>query len=273
MPGRFFCPTTGFNKSYLAIAWNSRHSLTESERRGFSQFFYLTISSHVESLLAKIIGARVRSIQSLTVFSPVPGGAATEETLASYREHESLVRESFSGVVSSLRVEVETAPLNKLIMLYKRMFQKSLRDVVGRELYDDLDALASLRNTVAHGRDLYLEFEDERRNPEDFYGPITLDGNPLKKASERLLKSGVLSISVTDIDPLKWYEFIAYFYCDAALLYFHDAVIQIEDSLRSSSDHSFESIQAFVPPLPKLEDTSKGETHSTNDKSQVAKSL
>ncbi len=240
----------------LTIAWNVRHALTDSERRGFAQFFYLTISGHTESVLSKIVGARVSSIQSLTVQSPRPSKLDTEEDLVSYLDHESSVRQSFHGITSSLKAEVETAPLSKLLGLYKKVFQKSLRDVIGKELSEDLDALGALRNTMAHGRDLYLAFDEERRKPNEFFGPITLDGNPLKKAAERLKKSGILSICVSDIDTMNWDGFLSDFYCDDALLYFYRAVIQVEDKLRACSDDSFEVMSSYVPPLPDLDEDS-----------------
>lgn len=254
MPGRLFCPTTGFNKSYLAIAWNARHDLTDSERRGFAQFFYLTVSGHVESVLSKIIGARLISIQHLNLQSPLFHNAeTTEEAQSSYFGLP--VYNSFLGIVSSLQSEVEIAPLGKLMTLHKRIFQKSLQNVIGKELYEDLNALGALRNTMAHGRELYLEFDEAKRKPNEFGGPITLDGNPLKKAAERLKIAGISSICVSDIDTLNWDEFFADFYCDDALLYFYNAVIQIEEGLRASSDYPPEATFSYVPPLPNLSRT------------------
>lgn len=248
MPGRLFCGTTGFNKSYLAIAWNARHDLTNSERRGFAQFFYLTMSGHVESVLSKIMEARLISVQHLNLQSPLFHSA--EGTQAS--DCDLPVHDSLLGIVSSLRSEVEIAPLGKLMTLHKRIFQKSLQDVIGRELYEDLNALGALRNTMAHGRDLYLEFDEARSKPNELGGPITLDGNPLKKAAERLKIAGISNICVSDIDTLNWDEFFADFYCDDALLYFYKAVIQIEDRLRSSSNYPPEAMLSYVPPLPNL---------------------
>jgi hypothetical protein len=68
------------------------------------------------------------------------------------------VYESLFRVIAALEEQSHNATLNKLTELYNVLFSPSVREIVGKELHEDLLALASLRNLFAHGRDFFLEF-------------------------------------------------------------------------------------------------------------------
>jgi hypothetical protein len=246
LTGRFFAPTTGFNKSYIGTLWNARHELADSEKRGFAQFFYLTISGHVESVISKIISSRLDSIIRLPfgILPPQEGSINGNPISCSVQP----ICDSLSNIILDLKAEVEVAPLNKLKSLYKRTFKRSLKDVIGEDRYRDLDALADLRNILAHGRDLHLEYSIDVDDAEI----VTLDSNPLKKPIERLKKANILSMSVSDIDGMNWFDFLSVLYCDDALLYFYNAVKKIENELRELADNPFESFNLYIVPLPDL---------------------
>lgn len=52
------------DKAYLAKAWAVRAELTDYERRGFAQFFYLTVCGHLEAVLVAHIKARLFSMSA-----------------------------------------------------------------------------------------------------------------------------------------------------------------------------------------------------------------
>jgi hypothetical protein len=252
MTGRFFASTTGPNKSYIGTLWNARHELSDSEKRGFAQFFYLTISGHIESFLSKVISARLDSILRLPLESlpPREGSICGEQVSCSVEP----ICDSLVSIISVYKSKVGSASLGKLLGFYQNTFQKNLLDVIGQDLYQDIHALSALRNILAHGRDLYLEF-DTYVDDSEFTQVVTLDNNPLQKPISRLRTEGIVNIRPSDIDGMNWVDFLAALYCDEALLYFYDAVKEIESKLRQSVDYSFESSSLYIVPLPDLGDS------------------
>src|SRR5574341_571955 len=185
MSARASISTTVFSKAYLARVWESRHQLQDYERRGFAQFFYLTVCGHVESVLALVIKRRLNSIRfmlSWEKLGPVEFKDGDQLHLCALKP----VVESLVQVVEALKVDADSAPLRKLIELFGRVFPQALKDVVGADLYDDLIALADLRNLFAHGRDLVMEFEDP------FGGQGSLERNQLRIPAERLHRAGII---------------------------------------------------------------------------------
>jgi hypothetical protein len=125
------------------------------------------------------------------------------------------------------------------------IFSPSLRDVVGNDLHEDLLALGTLRNLFAHGRDLFLEFEDV------FTGHASLDNNPIQASALRLHRVGVIKdLKITDQN---YDKFQSAFYSDDALLYFYRAAEQIEDKLSKSVTFLPEKEMWSIPKLPALE--------------------
>ena len=68
--GSISISTTVYSEKYILIAWKSRHQLTPYERRGFAHFMYLTISAHMEGVIAESIKKRCSSM--IYVFSDTP---------------------------------------------------------------------------------------------------------------------------------------------------------------------------------------------------------
>jgi hypothetical protein len=252
--GRYFVPTSGHSKSYIGSLWNARHELAESERRGFAQFFYLMLSSHLESSLSKIIELRIDSAMSFNPNSilvcPSMHGSIENEPVSCSSQP---IYESLLNILSEFKSEVEVAPLNKLVALYKKTFGKGLKEVIGKDLNSDLSALGDLRNILAHGRDLYLE---TRKNgvADQMLEVATLDGNPLQNPIKRLMNAGIITMSISAVDGMNWHEFLSILYCDSSLLYFYDAVKKIDIELKRSIENPFESYNFRIIPLPNLDD-------------------
>jgi hypothetical protein len=154
------------------------------------------------------------------------------------------VYESLFRVVDSIAEESHTAPLGKLIELHNTLFSPPLRGVLGKELHEDVLALASLRNLFAHGRELFLEFDDP------FAGRATLDANPIQPPALRLHRAGI--IKDLKITGQNHDEFHSTFYGDGALLYFYTAVQQVEQKLIESVAFLPEKQLWTVDPLPNL---------------------
>ena len=245
MSSRAGISTSYFSKAYIAVAWGTRNELQESERRGFSQFFYLAICGHIESILSSIIKARVFSIRHMFRWEALPPQEYHEEDTIYHCDQKPIV-ESLWKIILLVAHDTENAPLSKLIELYNKTFQENLREIIGKELYEDLDALASLRNLFGHGRDIFVEFDDPFGE-----GKANLDKNPLQKPAKRLHHAGI--IKNFDITMQNYIEFHASFYSDDALLYFYKAIQKVEDKLANSLEFPPEKARIFFVRLPDLE--------------------
>lgn len=243
--GRAFISTSTFSKSFLAKAWEARRELLDYEKRGFAQFFYLTLCGHIESELAFTIVRRLHFISRIVRWDALPPMKYKNQDVEQECPLDPLIQ-SIQQIAQRLEADVESAPLSKLIELFGRVFPESLRDILGSELFEDMNSLAVLRNIFAHGRNLTMDFEGEDWS--SFKG--TLDGNALKKPAERLYHAGI--ITSFDINGENYNDFHASFYSDDAMLYFYKAVQSIEARLESFSPFPPEqrwSVQAKLPPL------------------------
>jgi hypothetical protein len=117
------------------------------------------MSAHLEGVLAELLRQRCHSLRSMVYWEALPPMQFTEGEQKHLCDLKPLY-ESLLRVVAALEDESHTATLTKLIELYNVVFSPGVRDIVGKELHEDLLALASLRNLFAHGRDFFLEFED-----------------------------------------------------------------------------------------------------------------
>ena len=243
--GRASISTSTFSKSFLAKAWDARKELLDYEKRGFAQFFYLTLCSHIESELAFTITRRLHFISRIVRWEDIPLMKWKNQEIEQECPLDPIIQ-SLKQITRRLEADVESAPLSKLIELFGRVFPESLRVILGPELFDDMDSLATLRNIFAHGRNLTMEFEGEDWS--SLKG--TLDGNALKKPAERLYRAGV--IKGFDINGANYNDFHASFYCDDAMLYFYKAAQSIETQLESFTPFPPERswvVQTKLPPL------------------------
>ncbi len=185
MLGRVFQPTHRANGAFLRVMWSERARLQLIERSGFSQFFYLTLCGFIESALALVIKRRLHSIRSLSYkASPV---RFDDNGLEHALTNQAIV-DSLSIYMEASMSSLSSAPLGKLTELYSQLFPEKLVDVLGKDLFDDVQALVALRNLFAHGRDIYLELVGELGGD----AQVVLDGNPLQKPLSRLVAAGLL---------------------------------------------------------------------------------
>jgi hypothetical protein len=238
-------PTGVYGKAYLVKAWEARDELVDYERRGFAQFFYLTICGHIEAVLVDVICTRLKFVEIAIRWETLPP--------MQFTDHGNIqlcpvtpIADSIRSIVAVTKAQAGTAPLGKLTELYGRVFGRPLSALLGPELDQEIKALASLRNVFAHGRDLVMEFDGEPNT--QYQG--TLDGNVLKHAAQRLLQAGVLSD--LNITGLNYDDFFARFFGDAAMLHFHRAVRSAEDVIRGAGGFAPEKTCLHLQPLPDL---------------------
>lgn len=235
--------TTTYNRAYLVKAWEHRSTLGEHERHGFAQFFYLTIASHVEACMGEIIERRLMYTRTLVrevrdqSFSWKKEGVEVSHSAAP-------LYSALRGVVEHFARKAEKAPLEPLSEYFQDLFGVKLPSLLG-ELHSDLKALASLRNVFAHGRSLWLEFEQSERNL------VVLEQNPLQLPAQRLYAAGILKSLQIDGDD--HHEFRTAFYSDPALLYFLDRAKRIETLFKGQLTFEPERDMPLMVSLPELQ--------------------
>lgn len=226
---RVSIPTGVYGRAFLVKMWEARDQLTAYERRGFAQFFYLTICGHLEAVLAGIIKGRLRSVELAIRWEQLPPMRYTSGATSGDYSVAPIVA-TLRRLSAAVQSEVDSAPLSRLTDLHVRVFGRSIASVLGPEMSADINALATLRNLFAHGRDLFMEFEGESHT--EYQG--TLDGNALKFSAQRLHQAGV--IDGFNITGLNYDDFFGKFFSDAALLHFHRVVREAEVVLRRSTE-------------------------------------
>jgi RiboL-PSP-HEPN len=243
-------PTSRYSTAFLASAWKSRGELEEIERFGFGQFMYLTLCAHLESFLSELICLRFKSISRILRWDELPH--------MQYKVQDQVhtcdlkpVTDSLLSIISSLLNKAQNAPLSNLTESYNMIFSPKLSELLEKDLYQDLEALTKLRNLFAHGRELYLEFHsDDIESLHD--SSASLNSNPIQLPTQRLHAAGI--INTLDITNLGEAEFRSDFYSDNALLYFYNAVKNIEEKLFESMDFFPEHFGwEIIRPLPHLE--------------------
>lgn len=244
--GRVAISTSVFNKAYLKRAWAERGALSDYERRGFAQFFYITISGHLESVIAEVIKARLRSISTLLPWNQPGQTEYTKDGVRYLCPLESLVASLFALLRSSEEI-AEQASFEQLRKSYSQIYARSLADAIGPELDQDINALFRLRNIFAHSRQLYVDLEG-------FPGDtMTLESNPFLFPAQRLQRAGIIeSLAIT---RQNYHEFQEHFYSDQTLLFFYGRVIEAEQRVTSHIDFFPEKgvLDMHILELPNLQ--------------------
>lgn len=238
-------PSGSYGKAFLVKVWESRRDLTDSERYGFAQYFYLTICAHLESILEKIISDRLFKVEHVGIENIESTIRSVSDGVDLWISLEPIV-DSIRSIVTRLKSDVLKAPLTKLTQLYAMIFPETLAKVVGVELNNDINALASLRNLYAHGRDVYMDFES---NDELNFSGV-LNKNPLQIPLQRLFDAGVIeNINITGSNYI---EYTNAFFQDDAMIYFYKKVQAAEKKIKDSAKDGLAFNLANITDLPEL---------------------
>jgi hypothetical protein len=234
--------TTTFSRAYLQRAWEQRGTLAEYERNGFGQFFYLTTTGHLEASMAEIMSRRVMYSRAVIAQLKDKNFSWQDQMDAS----DYVVRPIHDTLMNLLLFfdrKIEKAPLEPLIELFQDVFAIKLPELLG-DAYQDLKALANLRNVFAHGRDFWLRFEQDEDNLS------SLEKNPLLLPAQRLLAANVLT--TLRFDSWTHPDFQRAFFSDGAMLYFLGRARHIEALLKNVLTFAPETQMPLMISLPEL---------------------
>lgn len=234
--------TTVFTRSYLEFAWTNRSQLSEYERAGFAIFFYTTLFGHIEACLAEVIENRLISIR--VVNKKLRDDSFSWKNDPEQAEYPTLpIYESIESLILTQAKQIEKAPINSLSESFQQVFNIKLSSLLG-EYNKDLLALRDLRNVFAHGRDLWLEFNQDDENS------ASLNNNPLHLPAQRLLNAGI--IQNLNILPSDHHEFRLKFFSDEVMLYFLGCAKEIEKKTKSALNFKAEDDYPLLVSLPDL---------------------
>lgn len=241
MSWAIYIPTTSFTKAYLEYAWKNRGSLGRYERNGFSQFFYLTISGHIEALMCDVVDRRLMSMRMSVFRDEELQEKITDEAERRYAKE---TYESMRAVLNNFEKRIERTSYNHLRELIPDVFGKKLNTLMG-DAARDLNAIFDLRNIFAHGRYLSANHDAD----DDTYN-FSEEKNPLKEAASVLLDAGILKKEKFSLSSHE--ELIMVFYSDEAMLYFLEKAKFIEDKIKSLLIDGSETGMPFMINLPTL---------------------
>ncbi len=231
---KIWISTTVYGTEFLSASWQTRASLTEYARRGLAEFAYITFCAHIEATLAEMVFNRCRSIRRLIRWEELPKQKWNDNGQLKFLDV-APVTQSLLDLVYSIEEDAHQSPLGKLKEQYRMIFNKSVRDSIGIELDNDLLAVAAMRNIFAHGRYYYVELPDHSMNPEAI---VSFDANPIQKAAIQLQKAGI--VKTMQVDGSNHDSVNEELHSDAAVLYFNDAAIRIEEKLLAANDYELE---------------------------------
>ena len=238
-----FSPSSYNSHAFLSRMWLDRNSLSAVERKGFVQFFYLTLCGHTESVIAEVIRTRISDARVAIRPDTVPPLKFKSGERLELVSSAPLV-ESVLQIALALSREAQSAPLSKLIELVSKVFPGKLRDAIGAATYDDLNALAALRNLFAHCRDIIVEFEIITGGITD-WGALEVPIKVLKSA--KIVPDQIFG-------GHNWNELVDVIYSDAAMRYFHSAAQKVECELYRLSNYGPPAFNPRrLPPLPNID--------------------
>lgn len=187
-------------KSFLAHSWKTHEELEEIQYRGLAQFAYTTMCADIEEVLSRIIELRCKTILSssmnyhLLEFPYMENGKKTHCDTR-------IIVESIMRLARSLKKDASKYPFNKLVETYKNLFGKSVADTLSDGLFNDVEAIADLRNLFAHGRPIVYRGETE-----SFAEELNLSRHPFEKVSKRLRAVNILDSKTLAMNETKELE-------------------------------------------------------------------
>ncbi len=184
--------TIAYSKAFITKSWETRAQMLEYERRGFFQFLYVTACGHAESVICD----HLKAILFFPLFDIRKATSSHERPMTIDGTEFSVSTESAQRAVQRIlertMKDLDKAPFDRIESLHKDIVGPSIRDIIGPDLHDRLIGLVSVRNLLAHGRELYVEIN------ESFTADTTFERHPLENAIKSLRQAKLFSTEQAD---------------------------------------------------------------------------
>lgn len=238
--------TITYSKAFIKKSWETHTQMLEYERRGFFQFLYITACGHAESVICDYLKSvlffpllDLRSTKSFPHRGMTIDGI---EFLVSTEPEERAVQRILERTIEDL----DKAPFDRIDSLHKTIVGLSIRDVLGSELHDSLKGLISVRNLLAHGRELYVGID------ESFSADTTFEQHPLENAIKSLRQAKLFNAEQADTYDI--HEPQAVIYQDEAMRHFWNCSVKVGEIYnKRGEDEKYPTIR-FTAALERLND-------------------
>ena len=120
----------------------------------FFQFLFITACGHAESVICDYLKSTLFhplfDIRKATAFPQRKMEMDGAEFIVSTEPEQRVVQRILERTIE----DIDRAPFDRIDTLHKLIVGSSIREVVGNSLFDNLRGLVSIRNLLAHGREL-----------------------------------------------------------------------------------------------------------------------
>jgi hypothetical protein len=243
MQGKLGISSIVYAKAFIKGSWDKRASMEDYERRGFLNFLYITACGHAETVIADYLKSVLFiPIFGLTKTTDFPKRKVIEdgsENLVSTEPEQRAVQRLLERTTADL----ERAPMDRIESLHKTICGTTVREVVGPDLHDKLNGLLAVRNVLAHGRLLYVNFEDSG------IPDSTFEQHPFENAIKCLRQSGLFNANAVPADANELYSVI---YRDDVIRHFWNASVELGRFYREKAAREKLVSIAWVQPLEML---------------------
>ena len=215
--------------------------MEDYERKGLISQVYLALCAYVEAHLSHVIRVRLRAITDMLDLDKVPTIKCTINEALVEIDRVPLL-ETLRELISHQVTEMSSAQLVPLLKAYERTFHQSCEAAFGKDCKEAIDALAQIRNVIAHGRVLSISTGSNG---------VNLDKNPIHPALKYLQrKKAVKAIAASDENLREPLELL---FTDSAVLCFLEIIRCWDNQLRLANAVGHEEMYPFNLYIPSFE--------------------
>lgn len=224
--GRMSIKTGVYSNSFILKLWTERSALSEYERRGFFQFLYITACGNIEATIAdylkSVIGTPVLEMKLMERNGyPTRTVTINNEDFEISTKYERL---AIKRIVDKALDDIDGAPIQKLQALHATIVGETIQEILGKDLYAHLAGLISVRNLLAHGRELYIE-TIYTGTPHLMEFAVSFEEHPLENAIKSLNRMGIYEES--NYKGARNKDARDVIYSDLAVMHFWNSAVQM----------------------------------------------
>lgn len=228
------------SQRFIEQSFQKKDDLDDNGLLGLTQMAFLFISGSIEDCLSKIIDARYEAILKINYSELKPIHCVINDVRVHHDNR--LIISSMKKVIEADRKEIKKLTFNKLKEKYNEIFDENINSVLGKRhgsdnnINQDLTAIASIRNMIAHGRPIIYEGKTQ-----DLLEEINFNNHPFEEAKKSLSGANI-------------FDFTSQNFCNAgdlqkkifsfeSLKYFNESATEARNKLINKMENEWEKFQ------------------------------
>jgi hypothetical protein len=236
--------TITYSIAFITKSWETHAQMLEYERGGFFQFLYITACGHAESVicdyLKSILFFPLHHIKSATAFPQrIMTIDETEFSVSTEPEQRAVQR-----ILERSFEELDKASFRQIDSLHKAIVGSTIRETIGPDLYDRLKGLVSVRNLLAHGRELYVEID------ESYNADTSFERHPLENAIKSLRQAKLFNSG--ESDTYDAHDAQGVIYRDEVVRHFWNTSVEVGEIYKQRADREKLISIGWTPALDRL---------------------